>query len=105
MTRLEKLQKNGLKSDETAKVLIYSDQGLRWIKNTNVLHHQKEMDKFIDNVVSKPRNQIREFVAFVKDKYFAPEGEEVDNEDFIRRWNGAYDVLTVQKNSPAAVQK
>ena len=52
------------------------------------------MDKFIDNIVSKPRKQIREFVAFVKEKYFAPQGEEVDNEDFIRQWNGAYDVLT-----------
>ena len=63
------------------------------------------MDKFIDNIVSKPRKQIRELVAFVKDKYFVPEGVEVDNEDFIRRWNGAYDVLTAQKNSPVAVQK
>ena len=105
MTRLEKLQKIGLNSDETAKVLIYSDQGLRWIKNTNGLNHQKEMDKFIDNVVSKPRKKIKDFVAFVKDNYFSPEGVEVDNEDFIRRWNGAYDVLTVQKNSPGAVQK
>ena len=105
MTRLEKLHKIGLNSDETAKVLIYSDQGLRWVKNTNELNHQKEMDKFIDNVVSQPRNQINEFVTFVKDKYFAPEGEEVDKEDFIRRWNGAYDVLTVQKYSPGAVQK
>ena len=96
MTRLEKLQKIGLNSDETAKVLIYSDQGLRYIKNTNGLNHQKEMDKFIDDVVSKPRKQINEFVAFVKDKYFAPEGVEVDNEDFIRRWNGAYEVLNVQ---------
>ena len=43
MTRLEKLQKIGLNSDETAKVLIYSDQGLRWIKNTNGLNHQKEL--------------------------------------------------------------
>ena len=47
------------------------------------------MDKFIDNEVSKPRKQINAFVAFVKYKYFAPEGVEVDNEDFIRRWNGA----------------
>ena len=91
MTSFEKLQNIGLNSDETAKVLIYSDQGLRWIKNTNnVLHHQKEMDKFIDNIVSKPRKKIKEFVAFVKDNYFAPEGVEVDNEDLIRRWNGAY---------------
>ena len=83
-----------LSYDEIVKVLIYSDQGLRWIKNTDGLNHQKEMDKFIANIVSKPRKQINEFVAFVKDKYFAPEGEEVDNEDFIRRWNGAYEVLT-----------
>ena len=96
MTRLEKLQKIGLNSDETAKVLIYSDQGLRWIKNTNGLNHQKEMDKFIDNVVSKPRTKIKDFVAFVKDNYFSPEGVEVDNEDFIRRWNGAYEVLNLQ---------
>ena len=105
MTRLEKLQKICLNSDETAKVLIYSDQGLRWIKNTNQFNHQKEMDKFIDNIVSRPRKNIKEFVAFVKDKYFAPEGVEVDKEDFIRRWTGAYDVLTVQKNSPGSVQK
>ena len=105
MTRLEKLANIGLNSEDSTKVLIYSDQGLRWIKNTSGLNHQKEMDKFIDNIVSKPRKQINEFVAFVKDKYFAPEGEEVDNEDFIRRWNGAYEVLNVQKSSPGTVQK
>ena len=42
MTRLEKLQKIGLNSDETAKVLIYSDQGLRWIKIvTNLITKRK----------------------------------------------------------------
>ena len=96
MTRLEKLANIGLNSEDSTKVLIYSDQGLLWIKNTSGLNHQKEMDKLIDEVVSKPRKQINDFVAFVKDKYFAPEGEEVDNEDFIRRWNGAYEVLNVQ---------
>ena len=84
-----------LSYEDVVKVLIYSDQGLRWIKNTDGLNHQKEMDKFIANIVSKPRKQIKEFVAFVKDKYFAPEGEEVDYEDFIRRWNGAYEILNV----------
>ena len=96
MTRLEKLQKIGLNSEDPVRVLIYSDQGLRWIKNTDGLKHQKEMDKFIDNVVSKPRKKIKEYVAFVKYNYFAPEGVEVDNEVFIRRWNGAYEVLNVQ---------
>ena len=37
-----------LSNEEVVKVLIYSDQGLRWIKNTDGLNHQKEMDKFID---------------------------------------------------------
>ena len=105
MISLEKLANIGLNSEDSTKVLIYSDQGVRWIKNIDGLNHQKEMDKLIDEVISKPRKQINEFVAFVKDKYFAPEGEEVDNEDFIRRWNGAYDVLTVQKNRPVIVQK
>ena len=92
-------------SEDSAKVLIYSHQGLRWLNYTSGLNHQKEMDKFIDNIVSKPRNKIKEFVEFVKDKYFAPDGEEVDNEDFIRRWNGAYEVLNVQESSPATVQE
>ena len=80
MTRLEKLQNIGLNSDETAMVLIYSDHGLLWINNTNVLHHQKEMDKFIDNIVSKPRKQINEFVTIVKDNYVAHEEVDVENE-------------------------
>ena len=105
MTRLEKLTNIGLNSEDSARVLVYSDQGVRWIKNVDGLNHQKEMDKLIDEVVSKPRKQINEFVAFVKDKYFAPEGVEVDKEDFIRRWNGAYEVLNVQESSPGTVQK
>jgi len=104
MTRLEKLTNIGLNSEDSARVLVYSDQGVRWIKNVDGLNHQKEMDKLIDEVVSKPRKQINEFVAFVKDKYFAPEGVEVDKEDFIRRWNGAYEVLNVQESSPGTVQ-
>ena len=96
MTRLDKLQKIGLNSEDSTKVLIYSDQGLRWIKNTDGHKYQKEMDKFIDNIVSGPRKKIKEFVAFVKNIYYAPEGVKVDNEDFIRRWNGAYEVLNVQ---------
>ena len=100
MTRLEKLQMIALNYDETAQVLIYSDQVFLWIKNTDGLHHQKEMDKFIDIVVSKPRKKIQKFVAFVKDNYFTPEGVEVDNEDFIRRCNGAYEVLNVHDQCP-----
>jgi len=105
MTRLEKLTKIELNSEDSARVLIYSDQGVRWIKNVDGLNHQKEIDKLIDEVVSKPRKQINEFVAFVKDKYFPSEDQEVDNEDFIRRWNGAYEVLNVKESSPGTVQE
>ena len=54
------------------------------------------MDKFIDNVVSKPREKIIEFIALFKDNYFATDGVEVD-EDFITRWNGDYEILNVKE--------
>ena len=41
ITRLEKLQKISLNSDETAKVFIYSGQILSWTKNTNYFNHQE----------------------------------------------------------------
>ena len=66
MTRLEKLQKIGLNSDETAKVLIYSDQGLRWIKNTNEFIHQKEMDKFTDSVVLSQERRLKSSLRLLK---------------------------------------
>ena len=53
------------------------------------------MDRFIENIVFKPRKKIKEFVAFVKNKYFETEGVEVDKEDFILRLKGAYEVLNV----------
>tara|TARA_B100001027_G_scaffold206827_1_gene170718 strand:- start:64 stop:351 length:288 start_codon:yes stop_codon:yes gene_type:complete len=95
MTRLEKLANIGLNSEDSAKVLIYSDPGLCWIKDTRGLNHQKEMDRFIEIIVFKPRKKIKELVAFVKDKYFEPEGVEVDKVDFILRLKGAYEVLNV----------
>ena len=90
ITILEKLADIGFNSEDSASGLMFSDQPLRWISNNSGLNHQKEMDKFIYNIVSKTRKQIKKFVAFVKEKYFLAEGKEVDNEDFIRRWNGAY---------------
>ena len=54
------------------------------------------MDKFIENIVSKPRMNILKFVGFVKDDYFSPKEIEVDSEDFIRKWNGTCKVLNAQ---------
>ena len=36
MTRLEKLTKIGLNSEDSARVLIYSDQGVRWINQKEI---------------------------------------------------------------------
>ena len=44
---------------------------------------------------SLPKKKIKEFVEFVKYNYFTSEGVELDNEDFIRRWNEAYEVPNV----------
>ena len=57
---------------------MYSEQGLRWIKNTNGLKHEKKIDKFIDDIIPKPKKQINEFVTFVKDNYFVLERVDVD---------------------------
>ena len=47
---------------------------------------QDEMDKFVEYLVQQPKQNVNKFVAFVKDKYFAKDGQEVDVQEFYRRW-------------------
>ena len=97
MSRTESLMMLGLSMEEATKALIYYDQGLRWIKNID--YHDKlqdELDKFVEYLVQQPKKNVNKFVAFVKDKYFAKDGEEVDDQEFNRRWYQAYKVLSVQ---------
>ena len=54
------------------------------------------MDKFVEYLVQQPKKNVNKFVAFVKDKYFAKDGEEVDDQEFNRRWYQAYRVLSAQ---------
>ena len=54
------------------------------------------MDKFDEYLVQQPKKNVNKFVAFVKDKYFAKDGEVVDDQEFNRRWYRAYRVLSVQ---------
>ena len=96
MNRTESLMILSLSMEEATKALIYYDQGLRWIKNID--HQDKlqdEMDKFVEYLVQQPQKNVNKFVAFVKDKYFAKDGEEVDDQEFNRRWYQAYRVLSV----------
>ena len=57
---------------------------------------QDEMDKFVEYLVQQPKKNVNKFVAFVNDKYFAKDGEEVDDQEFNRRWYQAYRVLSAQ---------
>ena len=67
MTRTERLENKGLSADEALKVVVFADQGLRWIKGTNGLNHQKRMDDFIDLIDTKPNAEVRELADYVRD--------------------------------------
>ena len=47
MTRTERLENKGLSADEALKVVIFADQGLRWIKRVDALNHQNKLDEFL----------------------------------------------------------
>ena len=96
MSRTESIMMLGLSMDEATIALIYYDQGLRWIKNIDYHDNlQDELDKFVEYLVQQPMKNVNQFVAFVKDKYFAKDGEEVDDQEFNRGWYQAYRVLSV----------
>ena len=51
---------------------------------------------FLNMQTKEPKNIVNKYVAFVKDKYFAKDGEVVDDQEFNRRWYQANRVLSVQ---------
>ena len=50
---------------------------------------------FLNMQTKEPKKNVNKFVAFVNDKYFAKDGEVVDDQEFNRRWYQAYRVLSV----------
>ena len=93
MTRIQKLQDKGLSLDDSCRVCIFADQGLRWIEKTEPHTHQKEMDKLINSVVKKKGKDVRAFVKHLNKNYFAPADEEVNKEEFEKRWSEAIELL------------
>ena len=93
MTRIQKLQDKGLSLDDSCRVCIFADQGLRWIKKTTPHNHQKEMDKLINSVVKKKSKEVRDFAKHLNKNYFAPADEDVNKEEFERRWAEAIELL------------
>ena len=86
MIRTESLEKKGLSADQALKVVIYADQGLRWIKGIDALNHQNKLDEFVDEIATKPNAKVKEMANYVNKKYFAKDGENISREEFERRW-------------------
>lgn len=93
MTRIQKLQNTGLSLDDSCRVCIFADLGLRWIEKTTPNTHQKAMDKLIDSVVKKKAKEVRAFVKHLNKNYFAPVDKDVNKEEFERRWAEAIELL------------
>ena len=79
MTRIQKLQNKGLSLDDSCRVCIFADQGLRWIEKTEPHTHQKSNGQnLLNSVVKKKGKDLRAFVKHLKQKTnFAPVDEEV----------------------------
>ncbi len=43
------------------------------------------MDRFVNLLIHKPYKKLNDFVAFVRDKYFVNDVEEVNDEEFNTR--------------------
>ena len=97
MTRIQKLQNTGLSLDDSCRVCIFADQGLRWVEKTKPNTHQKAMDKLIDSVVKKKGKEVRAFVKHLNKNYFAPAGENVNKEELERRWTEAKELLETKE--------
>ena len=93
MTRTEILEKKGLSADQALKVVIYADQGLRWIKGIDALNHQNKLDEFVYEIAAKPKAKVKEMANYVIDKYFAKDGEDVSREEFERRWRAGETII------------
>ena len=93
MTRTEQLMNKGLSADEALKVVIFADQGLRWIKGIDALNYQNKLDEFVDEIADKPNAKVKEMANYVNDKYFAKDGEDVSREEFERRWRAGESII------------
>ena len=93
MTRTEQLMNKGLSADEALKVVIFADQGLRWIKGIDALNHQNKLDEFVDEIADKPNAKVKEMANYVNDKYFAKDREDVSREEFERRWRAGESII------------
>ena len=98
MTRTNAIQAvHGLSLNDAVKVLIYHQQGAQWIKGLE--HHklQDSMDEFTELLLKTPRDKVQAFTTYVKEKYWAKPDEDLNKNEFERRWAGGQTILNFQQ--------
>ena len=91
-----------LSYEEVVKVLIYSDQGLRWIKNLHRDKLERSMEAFTKLLKSKSMKALKPFVEYVLGVYYSGVDKygnqiEVSKESFENRWHKAREILLTSK--------
>ena len=80
----------GLSLDDAVKVLIYHQQGAQWIKGLEHDKLQDSMDEFTELLLKTSRDKIQAFTTYVKEKYWAKPDEDLNKNEFERRWAGGH---------------
>jgi len=94
MTRTDVIQvAHGLSLDDAVKGLIYHQQGEQWIKGLEHDNLQDSMDEFTELLLETPRDKVQAFITYVKEKYWAKADEDINKNEFERRWAGGQTIL------------
>ena len=94
MTRTDAIQAaHCLSLDDAVKVLIYHQQGEQWIKGLERDKLQESMDEFTELLLKTPRDKVQAFTTYVKEKYWAKAVEDINKNEFERRWAGGQTIL------------
>ena len=79
--------------EDTIKVSIYQHQGAQWISGLRDAQLEESMNKYTERITRASREQLEPFVRFLKDRYYAKQGEDVDSPSFIERWKEGQKLL------------
>ena len=94
MTRTDVIQvAHCLSLDDAVKGLIYHQQGAQWIQGLEHDKLQASMDEFTELLLKKPRDKVQAFITYVKEKYWAKPDEDLNKNEFERRWAGGQTIL------------
>ena len=94
MTRKDVIQvAHDLSLDDAVKGLIYHQQGEQWIKGLEHDNLQDSMDEFTELLLKTPRDKVQACITYVKENYWAKADEDINKNEFERRWAGGQTIL------------